>query len=129
MSKGCPFITETKISKVFKVPFGSLMVFNGIYIFIHCIYYTLPKTNISGWKKNQKLMVFTRKHGGFHGRTVSVREGISNWGGERCLCETGFGEISQFSGSTSSSGGACSTFFKKPARRHPKEKTAGLAVC
>ena len=36
---------------------------------------TLPKTNSSLAGKSTILMVFTRKHGDFHGRTVSFREG------------------------------------------------------
>ena len=38
---------------------------------------TLPKTNTSLAGKSTILMVFTRKHGDFHGRTVCFREGIA----------------------------------------------------
>ena len=41
----------------------------------HFFCFTLPKTNIAGWKIHHGKMVFTRKHGDFQGRAVSFREG------------------------------------------------------
>ena len=51
--------------------YSTLRNFHG---FLGCQGLTLPKTNIAHGKSTI-LMVFTRKHGDFHGRAVSLQGG------------------------------------------------------